>query len=104
MKTWPQIQNPFERKLIESGIGYRGNGERESGKIKIIVFIRADGYSGAADIFYSIETDKRKSLPLRIVIYTDEDARDVFLIWEIFKFRLGTPDPEVFEFPELAVC
>jgi len=66
--------------------------------------IRADGYSRAADIFYSIETDERKSVPLRIVIYTDEDARDVFLIWEIFKFRLGTPDAEVFEFPELAVC
>ena len=55
------------------------------------------------DVFYSVETEEMKSVPLRIVIYTNENANEVYFNWEIFKFRLGTPNPEVFQFPELAV-
>ena len=55
------------------------------------------------DVFYSVETEEMKSVPLRIVIYTNENANEVYFNWEIFKFRLGTPNPEVFQIPELAV-
>lgn len=66
--------------------------------------VKSKGHSAAADIFYSIEKENVKSVPLRVVIYTDESATDVFIIFEIFKFRLTTPDPEVFQFPEFAAC
>ena len=57
--------------------------------------------SNNADLSFRTLT---KSVPLRIVIYEDETATAIFLIYEIFKFRLTTPDPEVFQFPELAAC
>ena len=57
------------------------------------------------DVFYSVPAGATgKSVPLRIVLYTDENATEVLLIYEFFKFRLATPDPQVFDIPELAVC
>ena len=66
--------------------------------------IKMHGHSAAADIYYSVEHGQVQSVPLRIVMYTDESDSDVFMIYEIFKFRLATPDAEVFAYPEFAAC
>ena len=66
--------------------------------------LKAHGRPQAVDVFYTIPEGETPAVPMRLVIYTDESATDVFIIYEFFKFRLETPDDEVFQIPDLAVC
>ena len=56
------------------------------------------------DVFYSIDSEGARSVPLRIIIYTDETAKTAQFLFEFFNFRLATPNPEVFSYNELTVC
>jgi len=57
------------------------------------------------DVYYSIATADMPSVPLRMVLKSKTQETKVDLEYhEIFKFRIGNPDPEVFRIPELADC
>ena len=66
--------------------------------------IQIHGRSAAIDIYYSIDAENSRSVPLRVLIYTDETAKTPQFLFEFFNFRLETPDPEVFKYNELTVC
>lgn len=47
------------------------------------------------DVFYSVEKDGVQSVPLRMVLYDSQTGQEALEVHEIFKFRIGDPNPSV---------